>query len=120
MALTNVQRARIIMDLVKDGNVGNEANYGAGVDKIAVPTAGKYADAFIDVFGPVRDSNGEEVVSPTAEQKALFYINRLRAHHRDVLLSARVPAAAETARTTEQGTVNTEVDTEVGTPEEIT
>ncbi len=116
MALSDIDRARVIMDLVKDGNVANETPYN-NVDKIDAPTGLKYVDAFVDVFGPIRDNEGNEVETPTNAQKARFYLNRLKQHHRDVLMTARVPAAATAARETEQSTVATELNNEIGTNE---
>lgn len=45
MALSELDRARIILDLLKDGTVANEAAY-ANCDKIDAVTATKYIEQF--------------------------------------------------------------------------
>ena len=116
MSLTSVVRVRIIMDLLKDGDVGTEANYDSSlIDYIDAPTALKHANAFVLAYGPIPNVEGD----PTNEQKATFYLNCLRKHHAEVTKSVRGPAAGDAARIAEIDVVTAEVESELGTDEEI-
>lgn len=106
--IPKVDRARVIMDLVKDGEVSDLANYSA-VEKVPGPIALKYAQAFWDASGFTNPGGS----NPTNEQLATNYINRLRDYHKQVLAAARVPAAGETARETEAATVAAEGTTDL-------
>lgn len=110
--IPKIDRARIIMDLVKDGEVSDLANYSA-VEKAASPLALKYAQAFWDAPG----FSHEKEVNPTNDQLATNYINRLRDYHKQVLAAARVPAAGETARRAETATVVAEGTTDLNDDE---
>lgn len=129
MALTNVLRARVILDLVKDGVVATESNYsGAAVDKASAADAGKYGSAFWRCYlGTFPDGvhsasgttpritpTGQDERDATNEEIANHYLNMLRRHHKAVLETVRAPAAAETARATEIATVATEITTDLG------
>lgn len=104
MALTAVQRLRIAMDLIKDGNVSNEAAY-ASVDQLDAETTLKYALPVVEVFkGPTTGTN---------EQKAAFVLAQLRVWFASALHSARVPAAANAAAASEAAAVAAEVAAEI-------
>lgn len=106
--IPKTDRARVIMDLVKDGEVVNLLHY-IDVEKVSGSIALKYAQAFWDAPGFVHPDVG----SPTNEQLATNYINRLRDYHKQILAAARVPAAGNTARETEAAVVAAEGTTDL-------
>ncbi len=117
--IPKVDRARFIMDLVKDGEVSDLANYSA-VEKVPGPIALKYAQAFWDAPGfahPVLVDDDDNPRDPTNDELATNYINRLRDYHKQVLAAARVPVAGETARKTEAATVAAEGTTDLNDDE---
>lgn len=115
MALTPVVRARVIMDLVKDGVVLNERPYG-NVDLAAAPVAIKYAQAFYDAYGPqLFEVDGVTPRDPTNAELARNYLKVLRKFHRDILRASRVGSAGDTARSVEAVIVETEADADLGT-----
>ena len=107
-----VDRARIIMDLVKDGEVANLADY-ANVEKLAGPVALKYARAFWDAPGFAHP----DVENPTNEQLAAHFINRMRQYAINLEAAVRVPNAVSAAQTSEAATVAAEGSTELGDDE---
>jgi hypothetical protein len=114
MALTNVTRARVIMDLIKDGDVTNETPYDDGtVDLLDGYTSLKYAQAFWDSYYTPEDPENP-IESPTNAQLAAFMVQQLRKYFRAVLRSVRASAAATAAREAELDIVDTEVDSELG------
>ena len=110
--ITKVNRTRIIMDLVKDGEVADLTNY-SDVEKVAGPTALKYAQAFWDAPGFARP----DIISPTNAQLATNYINRLRDYHKQILAASRVPVAGKSARKAEAATVAIEGTTDLNNNE---
>ena len=111
--LTNVQRARIMMDLVQDGDVATPAAY-ADVDLAGVAVATKYANAVAAFFpdGPV---------GGTENAKAAFYLKHVRKWHREILLATRVPtdtsaeeAALAAAKAAAEAAAAAEVDDDLG------
>ena len=118
MALSTLDRARIVLDLVRDGDVANEAAY-ANVDKIGAASGNKWAEAFYDAYGPLIDEAGAPLVFAdlTAMQKGSFYLNQLRIFHQNVLLGVRLQSARETAADAERATVLAEVASELGVNE---
>ena len=115
MALSRVDRARIIIDLLKDGVVTTEANYNSSLIDYATPALSlKYADAVMEAYGGYSEA---QVAAASNPEKATVFLNELRTHLRDALRIARAPQAAETARLAEEVTVQSEVDTELGTEE---
>lgn len=113
-AITDLNRARIILDLLKDGNVANETPYGS-LDLAGAPIATKYADAFWSVYdGQNTFTPGTPVTSPTNAQKATFWLRRIGIHCKEVLATSRVPTVAATAAATETTTVNTETTADLG------
>mgnify|MGYP001574122804 CR=1 FL=1 len=113
-AITNVNRARIIMDLLKDGTVANETPY-ASLDLATAPVADKYATAFWNVFGPDKDGMRNPILNPTNNQLAVFFLKRLGVHCKAVLEASRVPQAGTAAAATEKTTVDTETTSDLGT-----
>ena len=114
-AITNVNRARIILDLLKDGTVANEVPYGS-LDLASAPVADKYGTAFWNVYGPEVDGMGQPIQSPTNAQVAAFFLKQLGKHCKAVLEQSRVPGAAAAAAVTEKATVATETTADLGNP----
>lgn len=114
-----IDRARILMDLTKDGEVTSLGDY-ANVEKATAVLAIKYAQAFWDAPGfshPVLvDENGDPR-DPTNDELARNYINRLRQHHIDLRASVEVPAARTTAGVAKAATVAAEGTTDLGDTE---
>ncbi len=117
--ISKVDRARVIMDLVKDGEVASLADY-ANVEKVSGPIALARAQDFWDAPGFIHptlvDGNGDPR-DPTNEELAINYINRLRVYHNDVRAAVRVSAAKKTAGQAEAVTVAAEGVTELGSIE---
>jgi len=98
--LNKIQRARILMDLIRDGNVTTPAAY-ASVDLAGVDVSTRYVDAVCTFFG----HNPTEM---TNQQKATVYINELRRWHREIYKSVY----RETAITDEKAALESAEDTE--------
>lgn len=118
MALQEAQRARIILDLLLDGNVTTEANYGNGIDKAAPAVAQKYADAILDAYPRVWYDNATPpaVRQPTNDEKALHMIKILKGflkEHR-VNHARKIDAATKAAQDAALAAVNAEVASELG------
>jgi len=106
------------MDLIKDGEVTNLANY-ANVELVDGPTAMKYATAFwinrgIQLYD---EEDPPRLRDLTNAEMAANYIHVLRRFHRDQLAAIRVQPAGRTAEETERTAVNSEADAEIGTDE---
>lgn len=115
MALGRIVRARIILDLLKDGDVATEANYDAALlDYATAPLAIKYGDAVLEAYYGYDEA---QVAAASNAEKATAVINMLRRHLRDALRQSRAPEAARAAADAETAVVNTEVDTELGVEE---
>lgn len=113
-AISDLNRARIILDLLKDGIVANETPYGS-LELASAPIASKYADAFWLVYDGQNTFNpGTPVPTPTNAQKATFWLRQIGKHCKEVLKTARVPAVAATAATTEAAAVDAETTTDLG------
>ena len=111
MALSAVNRLRIALRLVKDGNVTTDANYASNlVDYLDAATGTKYVEAVIHVHGGI---DVDTIAAMTNEQKATAYLNTLRRWHSIALRQYRQPAALQASDATAQG----EVDTDLGTEE---
>lgn len=106
--LSKVVRARVLMDLLKDGTVTTEANYASDkVDYVDAPTALKYVNAFVSYYG------GPTGSGVTNEDIATFYINKLREYHRDIFVHEKERDEVPTITT--EG--NEEVETDLGSNE---
>lgn len=113
-AITDTNRARIILDLLKDGTVANETPYGS-VDLASAPISQKYADAFWSVYdGQNTFTPGTPVTSPTNAQKATFFLRCIGIHCKNVLKAFRVPPVGQAAATTETTTVDAEALSDLG------
>ena len=110
--ISKIDRAQVIMDLVKDGEVTDLGDYSA-VEKVSCAIALKYPQSFWDAPGFTH----ADTSTPTNEQLATNYINRLRDFHKQILAAARVPAAGDTARETEAATVAAEGTTDLNDDE---
>ena len=109
MALTSVNRARIILDLLKDGIVTTEANYGAGIDKAPALVASKYVESqakFLDANGDPR--------APTNEELADVFLRRMRQYVTGTYVHIKQQASAETARQAAIAAAETETLAEIG------
>lgn len=111
-AVTDVNRARIIIDLLFDGTTSNDALY-ANLDLANATVTTKYGTAFWTVFGPERDAMGNPIQNPTNAQLAAFWIKRMKIHNRDTLKASRVPAAVTAAANTEDAATTTEANSEL-------
>lgn len=114
-----IDRARILMDLTKDGEVAALADY-ANVEQATAALALKYAQAFWDAPGfihPVLVDENEDPRDPTNNELATNYVNRLKQYHKDILAAKRVTDAANTARVAEAATVAAEGTTDLGDTE---
>ncbi len=104
--LSHVVRARIIMDLIKDGNVTTPANYAADkVDYASVQVAAKWADLVWQYHHGDQEADNKT--------KARFYLNELRKWHRSFLKHEK----EKTANTTVETETDTELETDLGTEE---
>ena len=101
--IPKIDRARIILDLIKDGEVANLADY-SGVEKAIPALVLKYARASWNASGYAHP----DISNPTNEQLVTNYINRLRDYHTNLLAAARVSPVVETARSTESARVRAE------------
>lgn len=108
MALTKIQRVRIIMDLIKDGDVTTESNYdNPALDYASAALATKYADALIETH------QGQDPSSMDNAEKSRRVLNILKKMFRVSLVNTRGDDAGQT----ERGVAGGEADTEVGTEE---
>ena len=128
--IPNVNRAQIVMDLIKDAEVTTLANYASDkVDYLNGATAIKYVDPVLLIYGNVtqemidgwteNEGTPEEVVHPamTNEEKALRYMDILKEFHRRSLRAASVPSAVDSYRQTETDTVTADAITDLGADE---
>jgi len=104
--LTPVQRTRIALDVIKDGDVTTLANY-QGVDLAAPALTSKYVDAIVAYYGG--PTNG------TNDEKARFYLNQLRRWHFAHLKHQKEQPAVADA--TEEA--QSEVDADLGEEETV-
>lgn len=109
MALTFTERVGIILDLIKDGDVANEAVY-ASADKATVPVRNKYADA----LWVIEPGIAVDPANPTNQEKMRNFIRLTRRYWRDSLVSVRAPLKAQAADAAERAAVDAEVNSELG------
>ena len=76
--LTAVQRVRVILDLLKDGDVATPASY-AGVDLMPAPAAVEWADVLIKIHRP---QYAGQLAAMTADQKSTVVLNIIRSFFR--------------------------------------
>lgn len=113
--IPNVNRARIMMDLIKDSDVTTLANYApTEIDYLDGATAIKYADAIMLMHGGVTQ---DEIDAMGSEEKSVRYINCIRRYHRDALRAANVPSAVAVYRNTQNDAVIAEAITDLGPDE---
>ena len=122
MPVNVVNRTRIVFDLIKDGDVVTPADY-ASLEMLGAPAMLKYADSFWAAYGTQlyeaeSDVDGNPVPrDPTNPEKSTLVINQLRKYIRDVHRANRVQNAVTPVRASETSTVDTEMNTEIGTEE---
>lgn len=112
-------RLRIILDLIKDGEVTTAANYAdTELDYLAALTALKYAESFYNKYGPVWiGGEAKSWEDLTNAQRSAFMINKIRLFIREVRHADLDPVAAQSAYDTQKATTETEIDTDLGTEE---
>jgi hypothetical protein len=120
-----INRARIILDLIRDAEVTTPANYTDDkIDYIDGATAVKYVEAVIMVHGNVTQKmiDGDAEADPpvpamTSETKARIYLDCLKKYHRHAYRTVQVPANVQAYRATQDETVETEGRTDLGEDE---
>ena len=114
MALSNVNRVRIIFDLLKDAQVTTEANYDSSlIDYMDAATAVKYAEALITVRSP----ESGDPAGMSAGEKSRLVLNILRQFIRQSLVVTRDVDAVKTAKQNAKATALAEADTDIGADE---
>jgi len=109
MALTAIQRCRIILDLLKDGDVADEAVY-RKVDMADEKVTLKYCQAFYGPGGPLAKP-GED---PTEEHYAAAMLHRLRNNVAEMNQQSRVSKVQEQAMKAAKDAVAAEAKAELG------
>jgi len=101
-----VERARIVMDLLRDNEVTESDNYAEDkVDFISGPHAIIYADAFCAYYGQYEDG--------TNNQKAGFFLFKLKQHCKSI----RKHVALRDRAAEDNTELNATIDTELGKDE---
>lgn len=115
MALNDIKRVRIIMDLIKDGNVTDEGAY-VGVDLFDAIRADSWVNAFYTAFGPLYDQDGVPIPygSLTNAQKASFYMDQLIEFHRQARMAADIRAAEAAAAATARASIESDITADFG------
>lgn len=115
MALDQGKRARIILDIIKDGNVENGAAYNS-VDLSTVAVMKKYSEAFAAEYGKKWYDNATPPVerAPTNDELAEFLISKIKQYVREIFRANKVNTAAATAGITAGSTADTEAQTDLG------
>lgn len=108
MALSNIQRARIIFDLLRDGEVANQAAY-ANVDMAPAALTLKYAAAMYQHGAALAPG-----AAPTNDQLAAGFLRALRLILRSAAIESRVPAAGRAAANAEETAVLGETRQDLG------
>lgn len=117
MTVNKATRAKIILDLAKDGAVANEENYESpALDFMSVQETNDICQAFWDIFEQHRPANAED--PPNNSDRYTTFTNWLKFEIRQTALKASCPAAAKAARLAEAATVNAAMDTAIGQAEE--
>ena len=108
-----VDRARLVMDLIKNGEVASLADY-QNVELIAADEATYWADLVWAKFSSVVPA---DPASPTNAEKARNYINWLRRQHKLLEEEKRLPAARVAGEVTERQAIDTEFASKLGADE---
>ena len=113
MALNDINRVRIIMDLIKDGDVTSEAAY-SGVDLFDAGKTDDWVEAIYDAYGPLYDVDSVPIpyVSLTNAQKAAFYMDKQIEFHRQARIAADVRSAADTAAAAARASIESDIVTD--------
>ena len=115
--ITAVDRARILMDLIKDATVTDATPY-ASVDKMLGATALEIVNNFWSEYKQqLYEVDGVTPRDPTNEELATFYINKLRQFHKGIRAADRTKSVAEAARVAERAAVDAENSTDLGDDE---
>ena len=116
--ISATDRARILMDLIKDSTVTDATPY-ATLDMMAGPKAIEIAQNFWDQYGQQAfdEQDPPEPRDPTNAELATFFINTLRNFVKQTRKAQRAMSAAGTAHDAEAATVDAENDTDLGTDE---
>lgn len=113
--ISNIDRARIILDLLKDDDVSNLTPYNS-VDKIPLVTAAKYADSLLVAYPNTwyDESDPPQEREPTNDEVAAYFIKRLKTYLKEIHQSNLINTATEDARTNAAAGAVTEVNTDLG------
>ena len=115
--ITAANRARILMDLTKDGEVTDLANY-ANVEMLAGVTALEIANDFWEQYGQqLYEEDGTTPRDPTNEELATHYINRIRQFHKETRAANRLKKNGVEARDAERILVDAANTTDFGDDE---
>lgn len=118
MALQAADRARIIMDLIRNGDVADETVY-RNVDKAPVPVFNRYVGVFYRQQGALLDVEGNRIEFDdlTDEQKGVYYMDALRRLHGSAFIDAVVADAAQLASSNAADNARSDVENDLGQPE---
>lgn len=121
MAVPLLDRARIILDLLKDGDtVAGDAAY-TGLDMIGAAAADKYLEPLYENHTWLQqvDGNGDKIAyaSLTNNQKAVVLMNFLRRTLRWERERWKASIDGQTAYNNSKATIESDADTDLGAEE---
>lgn len=115
MALSTLDRMRIVMDLLQDGVVANEGAY-ANCDKIGAVEAIPWVDPMIWQYQP---SYRDQIDTLTNTQKAALLLNSFRKAMRDARCAMDASQAADSASSAAISAANSAAQTTFGDDDRI-
>jgi len=115
MALNDINRVRIIMDLIKDGDVADEGAY-VGVDLFDGSRADTWIASFYAAYGPLHDGEGAPIPyeSLSNAQKASFYMDQQIEFHRQARIAAELRLAQAAAAAATRAAIDSDITTDFG------
>lgn len=117
MPLTDILRIRVILDLIQDGNVANEAAYSAAaIEKIAAPIVLKYATSIANERGLVVLDNATppQPRAPTNEELAAFLLKSLKQYITGIHIHQKQVVDEKAARNAAIASTTIETTTDLG------
>jgi hypothetical protein len=121
--LPPTNRARIVMDLIKDDEVTTLANYADDkVDYLDGATSLKWASYIWDAYGPPQVTDGEGNTGPapkTNDNMSRFLTQKIRDFFDRAAQVGRRKQVVEAARAAEQAAIDTEALADLGADEEM-